>query len=117
MDKKVILGIIVIIIIGAIFMIYKKPSNISSEKILFYGSTCPHCKNVEKFINDNNIKSKIAFQELEVYENIANQKILGEKAKICGMDTNNIGVPMFWDGKTCITGDQPIINYLQEQTK
>lgn len=115
MDKKnVVIFIVIAMVIGFLFLNKKQ---IASEKILFYGNTCPHCKIVEKFIADNNIKSKIAFIELEVYENADNQKVIAEKAKICGIDTNAIGVPMFWDGKTCITGDEPIINYLKEQIK
>lgn len=115
MDKKNIVIFIIIAIVVGFFLLNKKQT--TNEKILFYGSTCPHCKIVEQFIIDNNIKSKIAFTELEVYENTANQKILLEKAKICGIDQNAIGVPLFWDGATCITGDQPIINYFKEQTK
>ena len=113
MDKK----IVVIFIVIAMVLIISSKKHETSEKILFFGSTCPHCKIVEKFITDNNIKSKIAFSELEVYENTANQKVLVEKAKICGIDQNAIGVPMFWDGKACLTGDEPIINYFKEQIK
>lgn len=85
------------------------------KMILFYGDTCPHCKNVENYIAANNIKAKFSFQELEVYNNKDNAQLLGEKATQCGLDTTNgVGVPFFFDGQKCILGDQEIINFFQK---
>ena len=84
------------------------------EMILFFGDTCPHCKNVEAFISANNIRSKLEFQELEVYNNKTNAALLAQKAKQCGLDTSaGIGVPFFFDGTQCLQGDQPIIDFLK----
>ena len=101
-----IVGLIVVSV--GLAIIKSRPA----QPILFYSNYCPHCKNVEKYINDNNIKQKIAFKELEVADNKANANILMAKAVKCGLDTNNIGVPLFYDGKQCLIGDQDIINYL-----
>ncbi len=84
------------------------------EMILFFGDTCPHCKNVEKYLTENNIRNKYKFQELEVYNNKANAQILAQTAKQCGLDTTNgVGVPLFFDGQNCLQGDEPIINFLK----
>lgn len=88
--------------------------NNKSKMILFFGDTCPHCKNVEDYIQANNIKNKLSFQELEVYNNAGNASLLGAKAKQCGLDTSNgVGVPFFFDGQNCIQGDEPIIEFFK----
>lgn len=84
--------------------------------ILFYRDDCVHCANVEKYLEDNKIEEKIKIDKKEVAINTENQKILLDKAKICKLDTNSIGVPFLWTGKKCLMGDQPIIDYLKEQT-
>lgn len=106
---RISLLIIGLVIISVGFAIIKSRP---AKQILFYSNYCPHCKNVEKYINDNNIKQKVTFEELEVADDKANANILTAKAIKCGIDPNNIGVPLFYDGKQCFVGDQDIINYL-----
>lgn len=65
----------------------------TSQIIFFYGDGCPHCKIVEKYISDNDIRDKVAFQEKEIYKNKRNSAMLLEKAKACGIDEASIGVP------------------------
>lgn len=83
--------------------------------ILFYGNGCPHCENVEKFIKDKNITSKIQFSELEVFNNDKNAKILREKARICRIDSTQIGVPFLWDGQKCFLGEDDVISFLKSK--
>lgn len=85
--------------------------------ILFYGDGCPHCKIVDDYIKANNIKDKIKFTELEVFNNKDNAKILLAKAKICNIDQSQIGVPFLWEGSKCLLGDQDVINFFKEKTK
>jgi glutaredoxin len=91
--------------------------NQESQIILFYGQGCPHCAKVEEYINENKVKEKISFEEKEVYYNQNNAKELGEKAKSCGLDQNEIGVPFLWNNGKCIIGDQDIIDFFKEKTK
>jgi len=81
--------------------------------ILFYGDGCPHCKIVEEFIENNNIKNKISFAQKEVYNNKKNADELVGKAKICGIPTDSIGVPFLWDGTKCLVGDQDIVDFFK----
>lgn len=83
--------------------------------VLYFGNTCPHCKIVEQFINENKIKEKVVFEEKEVYDNQANAKELTTVAKICGLNTDAIGVPFIWDGKTCIQGQDEAINFFKNK--
>ena len=81
--------------------------------ILFYGQDCPHCKNVDDFLFQNNIEEKIKITHLEVYNNQNNQNILAQVIKKCGMQANQVGVPFLWDGETCVVGDGSIIEYFE----
>jgi glutaredoxin len=115
-----LLGIFVIVAGGFYFLRGNKKTSsnsTSSTIVLFYGEGCPHCAKVEQFIKENRIKEKIAFEEKEVYFNKENAKQLGEVAKKCGFNENEIGVPFLWDGENqkCIIGDEPIINFFKEK--
>jgi glutaredoxin len=116
--KPPIIILVIIAVIGAILIwgqVAARKEASRPKMILFYGDTCPHCKNVEEYINANNVKAKLSFQELEVYNNKVNAKLLGDKAKQCGLDTSQgVGVPFFFDGQNCISGDQDIINFFQK---
>lgn len=90
----------------------------TSDRILFYGETCPHCKEVEKYITDNNIKEKIQFSEKEIYKNRDNAKLLLEKAKGCGIKESEVGVPFLWVApNTCHMGKEEVINFFKNQNK
>lgn len=115
--KPLIIGLIIIAAIVSLLiasLTTKKPTEETSKMILFYGETCPHCKIVEQYINDNNVRAKLKFQELEVYNNKTNAALMVEKAKSCGIEaTRGLGVPFFFDGKNCLRGDVEIINFLK----
>lgn len=111
--KTLIIVIAVIVVILAILIPLRKLTG-KPQMILFFGDTCPHCKNVENYIAANNVKNKLSFQELEVFNNPDNSVLLGEKAKQCGLDTSNgVGVPFFFDGQNCIEGDEQIIEFFK----
>jgi glutaredoxin len=133
MDKKILLPTILFVVILTLAMIIlikdrnvksngsqdqdqKKITNDQSGIVFYYGSTCPHCKLVEDFFNQNDTRGKIKFAEKEVYQNKQNQNDLLTKAKICGLATNAIGVPFLWDGQKCLIGDELIINFFKEKT-
>jgi glutaredoxin len=113
MKKNLRIGLVIIsvIVIAGFLALVKTKQTKSPESILFYSNYCPHCKNVEKYVNDNNIKSKVTFTELEVADNPDNAQVLLSKAKKCNLDTSNLGVPMYFDGEKCLEGDEEIIKY------
>jgi glutaredoxin len=116
---KKILKIIIIFIVFWILVITsltviainKKP-----EVILYYGISCPHCKNVEKFIEDNKINQKLRIVLKEVWEekNAANAVELQIKAKKCGFKPDGIGVPFLVYGEKCYVGEEEIVSFLTE---
>ena len=88
-----------------------------TDIILFYGSTCPHCKKVEQFISDNNITKYLKFQNLEVYDHQENAKIMTEKQNLCTnlKDEDKGGVPFLYSSEKCVVGDSDVIAYLKEK--
>lgn len=90
----------------------------TGKLILFVGDGCPHCENVEKYMEENGTAEKLDIETKEVYYNRENQKLLQEKAGQCGINTSQIGVPLLWDenGKKCMSGDADIINFLKEKS-
>ena len=126
MNKKYSLyfiSILVVAIIGILF--FTKHTKHSQQEavqdnssiIFFYGDTCPHCKNVEKYFQDNDVHNKIDFEEKEVYKNTDNAKLLADKAKICKIEENEIGVPFLWADGKCYVGDEEIIKFFNEKIK
>ncbi|MDD3284166.1 MAG: hypothetical protein PHZ07_01070 [Patescibacteria group bacterium] len=93
--------------------IIKQNSKPISNIILFYGDGCPHCKIVDQYIEENKIKSKLTFAEKEIYSSKENANLLIEKANICKIPNNTIGVPFLWDGTKCYMGDEDIINFFK----
>lgn len=129
MIKKIITFLIIIIIlVGFYFLTSKKPASITSTEIptsdyiLFYGSSCPHCKIVEEFISTNQIDQKLKINQLEVYENESNKAIFSKIVQqICPDQINNGGLPVPFlvdqKNKKCTIGDTPITEYLTEKSK
>jgi len=129
MDKTAIVIVIIVAVIAAGFWawqsgvlakIFSPPSAepvVIPEGInLFYGEGCLHCKVVDDFIEQNNIKDKISFSNLEVWYNKNNQNILAQVVQKCNITTDQVGVPFLYDGQSCIIGDQPIIDFFKEKT-
>lgn len=111
----IILGVIgFFVILSASGRFFNKQS--SAKMIFFYGNTCPHCKDVDRYIAANKVKDKISFQELEVYNNKTNAALLAAKAKICQFDTTRgVPVPFFFDGEECYLGSDQIIDFFEDE--
>jgi len=112
--------IIIILIVAGFFLVkIKEDENLRSvenKMIYFYGEGCPHCANVEQFLKENDVASKIKFEEKEIYfdKGNANLLILIAKKK-CGLEESEIGIPFLWDKGECIVGDKPIIDNFREK--
>lgn len=80
---------------------------------LFYGDTCPHCKKVEAYFQENGIYDKYDITSLE-FSNPFNSRLLLKFGDVFN-DPNKGGVPAIAFGDKFIVGDQPIIsNFVQE---
>lgn len=117
MSKQTLLTVIIAIgiVVGIGLLTVKKPADGQNSTILYYGITCPHCKEVEKYIADNKIKDKIKLGEKEIYEDKENNQELLQRAKDCNLAQNNIVVPFLWTEGKCIIGTTDIIKYFSEK--
>ena len=86
----------------------------SSGLILFYSNSCPHCQNVEKYMGDNKIPDKLSISQKEISDKAAASLLL-EKAKVCGLNMDSVGVPFLWNGSQCLVGDEDIINFFKSK--
>jgi len=129
MDKpKIFTIIIILVIISTLTFIgfaskNKKENSIiinnnQSEKnvpIFFYGNTCPHCADVERWMQENKVEKKIKITKKEVYDNQQNAQELTQAAEKCGLPTDSIGVPfLFAEGK-CLIGTPDITSFLSQK--
>lgn len=122
----IIIFIVIILIVVGIYYITeaKKRSDqklldsVQNNIIFFYGDGCPHCANVEKFFQDNNVESKVQFEKQEVFNNKQNSNLMTIIAtKKCNISESNLGVPFLWDGpdSKCFLGDEDIINFFKQK--
>jgi glutaredoxin len=89
--------------------------NVDSPVVLYYSDQCPHCKDLEKWIEENDIQDKTAFARKEVGKNQQNAGELIGRAGICNIPEDELGVPFLWDGNTkkCFMGNAEITAYFQ----
>lgn len=88
-----------------------------ADIMIFYGTTCPHCKKVNDFIIENNIDQIVKLQHLEVYNDKSNLELMKQKLELCKnlSEDDKGGVPFLYSPDTCVVGDQPIIDFLKKK--
>lgn len=131
MDKKIILTTIffslIIIILGVVLVGSWEKKNREKEKniklpsknsfVYYYGITCPHCQDVEKWMKNNKIEEKIKIEKKEVWNNKDNALELQKVAEICALDSSNIGVPFLYAEGRCYLGAPEVIKVLENKLK
>lgn len=84
--------------------------------LIFYSSSCPHCKIVEDYLAQNSKDLKLNVRSLKIdnpktdKENI---ELALSKIKECNLK-DNWGVPLMYYKGDCLMGDQPIIDYISQ---
>ena len=101
----------VLILLGVIIT-GSQDKKVNNSVIFFYGNTCPHCAEVEKWMEENKVADKIKVDKKEVYENSQNALELTEVARSCGLPTDNIGVPFLYADGKCFIGTPNVEAYL-----
>lgn len=114
MSKQVfsILGILVLFI-GSVYLVYslnqpKNPVNVRTltkkDFIYFYGVTCPHCKELNKFLEEKGINKRVKYEKLEVFYNEDNAALMKQAADMCKINPSGMGVPLILDKGKCYVG-------------
>ena len=98
--KNIILSVILIIISFFTFndVLSAKEVNV----YMFYGKTCPHCKEALKYLDSIKEKYDLKIYKYEVYENEENKNLMNDVANY--MDINVRGVPFTIIDNTAIFG-------------
>jgi|GEM_PF-530679 glutaredoxin len=86
-----------------------------SPIVFYYGYNCPHCELVEEYLEKNGVAEKVKFSKKEVYKNKDNAAEAVEKAGLCGISADKLGVPFLWDGERCYMGDQNIMDFFDRK--
>jgi thioredoxin-related protein len=120
MDKKYLLLILLLLVAITLLLFFDKKenqNNITETEdgiIFFYQTGCSFCNSVEKYIEDNKIEEKISIRKRDVL-NKSNSNLMTQKADICGLSMNNVGVPFLWTGEKCLIGEKDILNFFQSE--
>ena len=115
------MGILIAIGVAALlgFGIYSSNKTTQVEAnsmILYYGDTCPHCKEVEEYIKMNGLENELPIVQKEVYQNQGNALQLTNRAKECGLPIDQgVGVPFMWFEGKCYLGTPDIEKLLAEK--
>ncbi|KKR21672.1 MAG: hypothetical protein UT50_C0005G0006 [Candidatus Moranbacteria bacterium GW2011_GWA2_39_41] len=125
MTKKLIGGIILfaVLVTGLWFWSSREDAKkaletpVTTDIVLFFGAECPHCKDVDKFVVDNQIAEKVKFDSLEVWHNDANAKVLIQKSKECGIDENKVGVPFLFARGKCFVGTPEVEGFFKQEVE
>ena len=82
----------------------------------FYGNGCPHCAQVEPFINEMGAKyPNVEIQKFEIYNNRPNLVLFNKYLYAYGVPESESGVPTVFIGNKYLAGDGPIIDHLEEE--
>jgi len=107
------------IVVVALFVVLVKlshPARPDSGLTFFYSTSCPHCANVEDFFVANDVEKNISINKVEINGSTENAKLFYDTNIKCGItNQKEMGVPLLWDGTTCVNGDEPIINYFKNK--
>lgn len=131
MDKKIIattvLVSLMIIILGGVLVGSLERKREQKEKniklppnnsiIYYYGATCPHCKEVEEWMNKNKVEEKIKMEKKEVWNNQDNALELQKVVESCNLNPANVGVPFLYADGKCFMGTPDVIKVLETKSK
>ena len=115
--KKIILIVIGLVLAGGIgYFVYtqvNKPEEVIDGKVvfsLFYGETCPHCQELEEFLDsmDESYKNKIKLNMYETYNDFGNNALKNKTARKYNISCE--GVPCFFIGEEAFYGYSSTFN-------
>jgi len=126
--NKQIWAVVAIIasLIGFLFLVYtftNRPQpkiNVTFNQkatTYFYGTTCPNCKQLNAWIEENDIEKKVKYVKREVYYNRENAAMLEQAALVCQIPNNEIGVPLIFHKGKCYLGVPDAQKILTELSK
>jgi len=91
----------------------------AAQYIYFYWEWCPHCHEILKYFEDNNIDNKFDIEKKEIYFNNENREELLNIWSNFWITLSNIWVPFLVDSnlETYYSWDKEIKNFFEEKLK
>ncbi|MDA9128883.1 hypothetical protein N9J72_00205 [Candidatus Gracilibacteria bacterium] len=74
--------------------------NPDAEYLYFFGATCPHCQDLNKQVNEQDLFSQISVEKREVWYNEDNRELFTQKTTELGLSEGEVGVPFVYDKVT-----------------
>lgn len=116
--QKAVLAIVavsLILLVGAVWSMSRKPTLDTSGVTLFYSTTCVHCKQVEEFVKSNKVDEKVSIVRKEISVP-ANMAALNQAVEFCKVDaTQGIGVPFLLAEGKCYMGGPDVEGYFRQK--
>lgn len=81
----------------------------TSKIYFFYGTGCPHCAEVEKFLEEKDLISKYKIEKKEIYFNRENAIFFNSLMDELQIPQEDRGVPAIVINRKVLIGDKPII--------
>lgn len=123
MDKKAILAVVIAVacVAGFAFWNSKRADDSGSASggsapsgiVFYYGAECPHCKDVEAFLDENKVADKVNFTKKEVWHDQTNAAEMAEAVKACGLSGDKVGVPFLYADGKCHVGTPDVEGYFR----
>lgn len=79
--------------------------NPEAEYLYFFWATCPHCQELNKILNEQDLYSQVSIEKREVWYNEENQKLFQDKVLELWLKESETGVPFIYD---TVTGEHAI---------
>lgn len=117
MSRKKI--IIILLSVGFLFslLVYLIQNANGSKNIVFYYSqTCPYCKQVEKYISEKSLESKVTIERRLVFNTSDKSLDKQEMGTLCGVSMDSVGVPLIYFKRKCYMGTPDIVELLSQFT-
>lgn len=76
--------------------------------VFYWGDGCSHCANVDAFLKDKQIDTRVSFERKEVWNDAANRKEMGQRAQQCGISLRDVGVPFLVSDGACFIGEPDV---------
>ncbi|NTW15556.1 MAG: hypothetical protein HGA38_04310 [Candidatus Moranbacteria bacterium] len=117
----IVASVSIVIAFVALFFVLRGSSSpsvsgdVSSGIVLYYGTECPHCKDVDAFIERNAIAEKVSFARKEVWHDQKNASEMTDRAASCGIGRDQVGVPFLFADGQCYIGTPDVEGYLREK--
>ena len=114
--KKLFLAIFLLLLfLGTVSSVFAENP---PEIYLFYGTGCPHCAEVERYFDEEDLFKRYPVEKKEIYFDRDNAVLFNDLMDELGIPTGSRGVPTIVIGNKILVGDREIVeSFITEADK